>query len=575
MHSTLPQRGSGARTLAILLLALATWGGAVVRGGFAYDDREVLENNPVVEGTVPWLTAFEQDYWHHRDDAGQWRPLATLSLRVDRTLWGDHAAGYHATNVLLHLAVIALAAALIHLVLAGELQVLAWTGLTVFALHPVLADSVAWISGRTSMISAIGGLLGALGVASIAASISEREPDREDHPLAAIGVITCAGVLAALAGKEDGILFAPLMILLASRLSSRAAVASALGCGVAILAWMGLRHAALGAWLPEANHPVLGGEPLFARMLVSGNAMIEALRITFFPVDYSPSYRPEYLLASAGPRWASIVFAVLGWILLSTLILGGIAALRRPGSRIVGAASLLAGAALLPHAQLVRSGEIFAPRFLYLPLLFGIPFVGVTFATVFRRPDLRFAALALLVACSIPMAWDRAGVYASRASFWTAVLAEHEGDPRGWNALGNARREDGDVASARRAYERAIELDPNYSRPWTNLGGVQLEAGDTQGAEASFRRAVAAGPSNPIAHANLGNFLARTGEPNEARAEYERAVELAPGQAFAWRGLGRVCQDLGDDQSAREAFDRALALDPGDAIAGRLRAALR
>ncbi|TDJ66558.1 MAG: tetratricopeptide repeat protein [Planctomycetota bacterium] len=560
--------GPGPRTLGILLLAIAAWSGAVVRGGFAYDDREAIEGNPVVEGTVPWLTAFEQDYWHHRGDAGQWRPLAVLSLRLDRALWGDRTAGFHATNVLLHLLVIALAAALVNTVIAGELRGVAWFGLAVFALHPVLSDSVAWISGRTSMIAAIGGLLGALGVASIA----RHEPGPRDHPAAAVGVIAAVGVFAALAGKEDGILFAPLMVLLALRRSKRAAAASAVGCGVAVLVWMGFRHAALGAWLPAANHAVLGGEPLAARLLVSGNALVEALRIVLLPLDYSPSYRPADILAHVGTGAAAIALAALGWALLAALILGGAAALLGPGSRIVGAASLLAGAALLPHAQLVPSGEVFAPRFLYLPLLFGIPLVGTLFARVFRRGDHRFAVAALLVACSIPMAWDRAGVYASRAAFWTAVLAQHEDDPRAWNALGNARMEDGDLARARDAYEMSLALDPRYSRPWTNLGGIQLEEQDFVGAERSFRRAVAVGPSNPIAHGNLGHFLARTGRPAEALAEYERALTLAPGLAFAWRGLGRVRRRLGDETGAVHAFDRALALDPGDAVAARLRA---
>ena len=140
----------------ILLLTLVAWAGSIVRGGFSYDDREVLFGNPVVEGEVPWTRAFTQDYWHHSGPVGHYRPLATLSLRLDRGLWGELARGYHATNVLLHLAVVA-AAGVLAMRAAGPWP---WLGLMVFALHPVLADSVAWLSGRTSMVSALGGLLG-------------------------------------------------------------------------------------------------------------------------------------------------------------------------------------------------------------------------------------------------------------------------------------------------------------------------------------------------------------------------------------------------------------------------------
>ena len=69
--------------LALLALCALAWSGAVLRGGFAFDDLEVIESNPVVQGSAPLLAAFERDYWHHREDAGHYRPLASLSLRAD------------------------------------------------------------------------------------------------------------------------------------------------------------------------------------------------------------------------------------------------------------------------------------------------------------------------------------------------------------------------------------------------------------------------------------------------------------------------------------------------------------
>src|SRR5688572_21924709 len=104
-------RGLG-RALALASIAVAAWLPSAIGAGFAFDDREAIEQNPLVEGSLPWTAAFEQDYWQHRGAAGHFRPLASLSLRLDRALWGDLGAGFHATNVALH-ALVVLAAALL------------------------------------------------------------------------------------------------------------------------------------------------------------------------------------------------------------------------------------------------------------------------------------------------------------------------------------------------------------------------------------------------------------------------------------------------------------------------------
>jgi len=170
---------------ALALVALLAWSAAVVRGGFAFDDREAIEGNPVVQGELPLAAAFARDYWHHRGDAGHYRPLSALLLRADRAVWKPQpegqagSRGFHATNVALHVGVLLLAAGALASLLArtrdaGEPRDVAATSRAVFAgllplaAHPVLADSVAWVSGRTSMIAGLGGA-GAMWIASVCA----------------------------------------------------------------------------------------------------------------------------------------------------------------------------------------------------------------------------------------------------------------------------------------------------------------------------------------------------------------------------------------------------------------------
>jgi len=562
-----------------------------VRGGFAYDDREVLFGNPVVAGDLPLWSVIDRDYWHHIGDAGHWRPSATLALRLDQQLYGAGSRGYHATNVLLHALVVAAAS-----VIAARLALLnaarfPWFGLAWFATHPLLADSVAWISGRTSMLSALGGLAGALLM------IAGRPHS------ARVGVAAGLGVLLALCGKEDGLVFALVLPLLACGTADDArrrrvhTLAALIGSAVAVALWLALRAWALGAALPSAPHALLAHTSFAARLAVGLAAWGEGLAALFVPWPFlPPNLTPADVRGAHGeglaPRLlfgAACLFGALAVALRgrgrarsictdgasetagdhSSVARDGRALQPRRGSwtgaeRLALGSAFAAFAAIVPLLQIVPSGELFAPRFWYLPLLLGAPalsgFVRKLVPTLRLR---RWLIGCALVACVIAAPFH-ARRYSGLAEFWRAHLPRHGADPRVWNELGRAARAAGDLEGAARSLLRATALDPGYSRAWGNLGVLAMARGDTALALEHFERAARVGRANPIAHANLGSALLREGRAREAVAAYTVAVELAPGRAASHRGLARARAAEGDLSAALDAAQRALALAPQD-----------
>lgn len=540
--------------LGALLVALLAWSASVVRGGFAYDDRLAVLENPVVDGTLPATEAFRRDYWHHVDDAGQYRPLATLSLRLDHVVFGERAWGYHLTNVLLHVLVTAVFA-LVLLGLPGSSPV-AFLGLMVFAAHPVLADSVAWISGRTSMLGALGGAIALASVVRL-----------RRIPTVLMGVTL--GLLVGLLGKEDAVVFVLPVFVLAALRSRRLAVACTFSFASALAVYLVLRAGALGSPLPAATHEALADTPLLERLLYAGRGLLEGARLVLFPVAYPPSYRaaPGFTPDALPAAWAA-----LGWAPWLALVVGGVLAFRRghraarPALAWTGASCAMAALALLPVLQIVPAGVAFAPRFLYLPLLFAAPAAG---ALLRRLPSI---LPALVVVVLVVGAWVRAGVYADVESYCRAVIDHVPGDAAARNDLGLALEAEGHVEAAHEAWIQAVQADPRYSRAWSNLGRAAIEAGDLEDATRFLRRAVATGPGNPVAHVNLGSVLLRRERYAEAADAYEEATHLAPGMQAAWRGLGHALWRAGDVVGARRALARALALAPNDE---RTRALLR
>ncbi|HEY0263082.1 MAG TPA: hypothetical protein VGC07_01040, partial [Granulicella sp.] len=99
--------------LAFLLLAavwIALLYGRALAAPFVYDDLDGVVNNPSLQSWHAFAARFPRapvDFTTSLRGGGgsTYRPLYWLSLALDRRLWQLNPAGFHLTNLLLHLAV--------------------------------------------------------------------------------------------------------------------------------------------------------------------------------------------------------------------------------------------------------------------------------------------------------------------------------------------------------------------------------------------------------------------------------------------------------------------------------------
>jgi aspartate beta-hydroxylase len=109
-------------------------------------------------------------------------------------------------------------------------------------------------------------------------------------------------------------------------------------------------------------------------------------------------------------------------------------------------------------------------------------------------------------------------------------------DPRSHNALGMRALADGDFSAAARAFDRAVQLDPEEPALLLNLASAYRQSGDYGSEKAALGRVLETQPANFLAHLRLGERLQADGEISAAARHWEAVVHSVSANPDA--GLG-------------------------------------
>ncbi len=582
--------------IAVLLVALtiATYS-SVGELGFVYDDREYVVENPHVLGgptaeNLRWaLTARYVDNWH---------PLTWISHQLDIRFFGLHPGGHHRVNVALH----AVNSGLLFLLLArmtGALWRSAFPA-ALFAIHPLHVESVAWVSERKDLLSALFMLLTVWAYVWYVAA-----PHRRRRLLAVAGGLA-AGLMA-----KSMLVTLPLVLLL--------------------LDFWPL-HRLTGARQPRQSPAVSPHLPGFLPLVIE---KLPLLGLSAFAsvVTYTAQQAGEAMVpVSRHPLAARLANALVSYLrYLGKMVWpSDLAALYPlpadgwPPALTAGAALTLAGVTALTLRQLRRRPYLATGWFWYLGMLVPViglvqvgsqaladryaylPLIGVFVCISWSIPDLPFrlrprrgvlGATALLVLAAL------AARTRSQLPFWrddvalfTHARAVTTGNFVAAYNLGNALLKQGNARAALDCFEEAVRLKPDFPLAQNNLGATLAAQGRNEEAlfhyreallykpdfsealiglgtvlrslgrfaeAAQFsRRALQANPRDAAAHFGLGASLARQGRNAEATAELEEALSINPDLPQAHLYLGHVLSAAGRLEEGKRSFLEALRLEP-------------
>ena len=111
-------------------------------------------------------------------------------------------------------------------------------------------------------------------------------------------------------------------------------------------------------------------------------------------------------------------------------------------------------------------------------------------------------------------------------------------------------------------FQKAIQLNPQYSNAYINLGNVYYEKHIPDKAIQLYEKAIELNPQNAPAYENMGNAYADKGNLDKAIQLYEKAIDLNPQDSGAYFNLGVTYGEKGNLDKAIELYEKVIELNP-------------
>lgn len=533
---TAPASGTGSppRLLQVAAIAAVTVLAYVgsFDGGFVSDDIRRVQDNETIRSL---------DWRHLKEifttfDGANYMPLKVLSLAVDYRLFGPSPAGFHATNLALHVGCALLVWAI--LLRLGMRPPTACITALLWAVHPLQVESVAWISERKNVLS------GLFFFAAFGAYLRFSERRRARDYLAVLALY----VLAVLSKMNTMVLPAVCLAYETTfRLRLRAAdVAACLPL---------LAVAAVAAWYNLAGNPIHGAgwhaNSVVITWLSSAVVFFRYLGNLLAPVGLEVWYEVPLRGSLADP---AVIAALVGLAAIAAVTTRLVLTRHQAAFWI-----LWFGITLLPMLNIVVPfRSLMQDRYMYLAMLGPLALVASSLDAACRSRAAQTAAVgaavAAIAACTV-LTYRQVEVWDSPFSMWK------EGAPKRAAIPGDPRHavEDYDAKVAHLGV--ALEDGPTAVLH-NNLGALYFQAGELASALREFEAAAKLDANHGTIALNLGRAYAYAGRLDAARERLEHAARVDPYLGLARINLARVHLARGDAEAARRELDAYDRLQP-------------
>ena len=520
-------------TAALLAIGIGAAYSNSLSVGFEFDDVYLLTNNPSIRSlrNIPRFFYDPFTLTTVRENADL-RPVLQITYALNHAISGLRPWSYHAVNMVLHL----VAALLVFRIVRDHL----WPGPAVvpaaaalfFALAPLNSQTLDYMSARSALLCTT------LYLAAFWCVLRRRQwPAALLHALAlltkAIAVTLPAVIVAYDFLYRDR---ARCPTVLGYVRDWRRVVRLVLAPVVLDLAYLLYRRLLLPPWVSETFHQSFTTPWLW--FMSEWSAQLYYVRLFLWPdalsIDHDFPYAFSFFQARA---WLALC-VIVAWIAVALR-----SAARRP---LVAFATLWFFITLAPESSFAPLAEVVNDHRPYIASSLGL---SVLLAWLIHEASSRLRerqqpafVLACLVLCAvtIPITRHRNWQWQDSVRLWTDAAEKGPGNGRAWMNAGLALMARGQLAEARRHFERARASNPGYAYVYMNISVLEAHEGHLDAALHAADEAVRLNPGLAPAHYYRGRVLEKLGRTEEAAAAHKQALAIDPRHLEASNAVARL-----------------------------------
>jgi tetratricopeptide (TPR) repeat protein len=516
-----------------------------LRGGFIWDDDAYVTNNPMLTATNGL-----QEIWFTAHTQSQYFPLVYTTFKYERLLWGLNPLGFHLVNTLLH----GLNAVLVWIVLRRLLVPGAWLAATIFALHPVQVETVAWITELKNIESLFFYLLALLAWMKFV--------DSPGPPRCRYYGLALAAFLLALFAKTTACTLPATMVLVMWMRGQRLAWFRAVQILPFLLVGFGMGLVTVWWEHHLGNYDESFGLSFsfLQRMLIASRAIWFYAGKLVWPANLAFSY----------PRWDINVMEPLLYVPVAGCVAAAAALWiwREKIGRVAIAGIVFFVAALSPLLGFVIEYTFHytfvADHYQYDA---SIGLIAIFAAVAWRwlaKTRFWWPFQSVLLLTLGMLTWHQCGAYRNLETLWRDTIAKNPGSWMAHHNLGIELFEQGQIDEALTQYRAAVALYPDGDLEQSDLGLALMEKGFYGEAIQHFEKTLAANPKLFQAENNLALAYSDLGDYDQAISHYRKALQIDPNAIGTLMNLGSVLKRQGRLDEAIESYRQAAERVPTD-----------
>ena len=224
---------------------------------------------------------------------------------------------------------------------------------------------------------------------------------------------------------------------------------------------------------------------------------------------------------------------------------------------------------LVPVIGLVQVGnQAMADRYTYIPLIgifmiisWGVP--ELIKGWRYKKKLLSIIAPAIIIVLA-SITFHQTGYWKNSITLFEHTVSVTSDNHKAYNNLGVALQAQGRLDDAIMDYQEALRIKPENETTLINLGVALQAQGHTDDAIQHFLEALRIKPDSEEGNFNLGNAYKKKGQMDNAIRYYREALRINPENEKIHTNLGFALQTKGRLDDAIKHYQEALRIKPED-----------